>query len=397
MLAEWSSSGSIPQPGVLEAIPRAFRRKATSRMRHRRSQGRVVAGRRISEVRARAAGHATDAVLPAAGATSTTEVTIRGTLLRADRARGGKIATRWDESGPPSPSRNAPRSVRRNHAGIRPARDDARPAAATVQETSRRHVFRHCASRRGHDRRDLSSHARPRRADAPSDAGGARSGRREARRVRHRSLVGRAWLAHPHVQPHDAASFGVAGGGREYQRTLEERSRRRSTSSNSRRRTRTSSAARHSQGLPTGRPQPAVEADHRTVAPHATHVACLFLDFDHFKGSRHARPRLGDQFLRGPRAYHRRPRIRYVARPAATSCGDLPGRTAHATFETMTVLARIRESSGAFRLADQTPTCVLDRRFDVPIDPANRHADQAADTRCTRPRSGRNAYRLHAA
>jgi len=93
-----------------------------------------------------------------------------------------------------------------------------------------------------------------------------------------------------------------------------------------------------------------------------THVACLFLDFDHFKRINDTLGHdSGDQLLQSVAQ-----RLTTAVRESDTVArlgGDefiviLPGLDpAHATFETMTVLARIRESFlTPFRLSDQTPT-----------------------------------------
>ena len=138
----------------------------------------------------------------------------------------------------------------------------------------------------------------------------------------------------------------------------------------------------------------------------ATHVACLFLDFDHFKRINDTLGHdSGDQLLQAVAQ-----RLTTAVRESDTVArlgGDefvviLPGLDpAHATFETMTVLARIRESFLApFRLADQTPTLTCSIGVSMfPLD-ANDTVTliKQADTAMYAAKEvGRNAYRFYTA
>ena len=127
-----------------------------------------------------------------------------------------------------------------------------------------------------------------------------------------------------------------------------------------------------------------------------THVACVFLDFDHFKRINDTLGHeAGDQLLQAVAQ-----RLTHAVRETDTVArlgGDefvlvLPGLDpAHATFETMTVLARVRESFLApFRLSDQVPTLTcsigdLDvparRRRSGDADQAGRHRDVRVEGR----------------
>jgi diguanylate cyclase (GGDEF)-like protein len=138
----------------------------------------------------------------------------------------------------------------------------------------------------------------------------------------------------------------------------------------------------------------------------ATHVACLFLDFDHFKRINDTLGHdSGDQLLQAVAQ-----RLTTAVRESDTVArlgGDefvviLPGLDpAHATFETMTVLARIRESFLApFRLGDQTPTLTCSIGVSMfPLD-ANDTVTliKQADTAMYAAKEvGRNAYRFYTA
>jgi diguanylate cyclase (GGDEF)-like protein len=137
-----------------------------------------------------------------------------------------------------------------------------------------------------------------------------------------------------------------------------------------------------------------------------THVACLFLDFDHFKRINDTLGHdAGDQLLQAVAQ-----RLTAAVRESDTVArlgGDefvviLPGLDpAHATFETMTVLARVRESFLApFRLVDQTPTLTCSIGVSMyPLD-ANDTVTliKQADTAMYAAKEvGRNAYRFYTA
>ncbi len=137
-----------------------------------------------------------------------------------------------------------------------------------------------------------------------------------------------------------------------------------------------------------------------------THVACVFLDFDHFKRINDTLGHeAGDQLLQAVAQ-----RLSHAVRETDTVArlgGDefvlvLPGLDpAHATFETMTVLARVRESFLApFRLSDQVPTLTCSIGVSMyPID-GNDPVTliKQADTAMYASKSaGRNAYRFFTA
>ena len=137
-----------------------------------------------------------------------------------------------------------------------------------------------------------------------------------------------------------------------------------------------------------------------------THVACLFLDFDHFKRINDTLGHdAGDQLLQAVAQ-----RLTAAVRESDTVArlgGDefvviLPGLDpAHATFETMTVLARVRESFLApFRLADQTPTLTCSIGVSMyPLDAADTVTliKQADTAMYAAKEVGRNAYRFYTA
>ena len=259
-----------------------------------------------------------------------------------------------------------------------------------------------------HDRRDVPAHARPCRADASADARGARGRRRQARRVRPGALVGRARAAHAHVQPHDAAAVRIAGGGGELPAHARGEGRQRTKE--------LEIATAHAYKLAqhdilTGLPNRALlnQRLKQILAQsqrNGTHVACLFLDFDHFKRINDTLGHdSGDQLLQSVSQ-----RLTAAVRESDTVArlgGDefvviLPGLDpAHATFETMTVLARIRESFlTPFRLADQTPTLTCSIGVSMfPLD-ANDTVTliKQADTAMYAAKEvGRNAYRFYTA
>jgi diguanylate cyclase (GGDEF)-like protein len=137
-----------------------------------------------------------------------------------------------------------------------------------------------------------------------------------------------------------------------------------------------------------------------------THVACLFLDFDHFKRINDTLGHdAGDQLLQSVAQ-----RLTAAVRESDTVArlgGDefvviLPGLDpAHATFETMTVLARVRESFLVpFRLADQTPTLTCSIGVSMyPLDANDTVAliKQADTAMYAAKEVGRNAYRFYTA
>lgn len=137
-----------------------------------------------------------------------------------------------------------------------------------------------------------------------------------------------------------------------------------------------------------------------------THVACLFLDFDHFKRINDTLGHdSGDQLLQAVAQ-----RLTSAVRESDTVArlgGDefvliLPGLDpAHATFETMTVLARVRESFLApFRLSDQTPTLTSSIGVSMyPLDASDPVSliKQADTAMYAAKEAGRNAYRFYTA
>ncbi len=136
----------------------------------------------------------------------------------------------------------------------------------------------------------------------------------------------------------------------------------------------------------------------------ATNVACLFLDFDHFKRINDTLGHdAGDQLLQAVAQ-----RLTSAVRESDTVArlgGDefvviLPSLDpAHATFETMTVLARVRESFLApFRLSDQMPTLTCSIGISMyPLDTSDPVSliKQADTAMYAAKEAGRNAYRFY--
>ena len=135
-------------------------------------------------------------------------------------------------------------------------------------------------------------------------------------------------------------------------------------------------------------------------------VACLFLDFDHFKRINDTLSHdAGDQLLQAVAQ-----RLTSAVRESDTVArlgGDefvliLPSLDpAHAAFEVMTVLTRVRESFLApFRIVDQTPTLTCSIGVSVyPVDATdpNGMIKQADTAMYAAKEAGRNAYRFYTA
>ena len=135
-------------------------------------------------------------------------------------------------------------------------------------------------------------------------------------------------------------------------------------------------------------------------------VACLFLDFDHFKRINDTLGHdAGDQLLQAVAQ-----RLTSAVRETDTVArlgGDefvliLPGLDpANSAFETMSVLTRVRESFLApFRLADQTPTLTCSIGVSVyPLDATDPNGliKQADTAMYAAKEAGRNAYRFYTA
>jgi diguanylate cyclase (GGDEF)-like protein len=135
-------------------------------------------------------------------------------------------------------------------------------------------------------------------------------------------------------------------------------------------------------------------------------VACLFLDFDHFKRINDTLGHdAGDQLLQAVAQ-----RLTGAVRESDTVArlgGDefvliLPGLDPmHAAFEVMSVLTRVRESFLApFRLADQTPTLTCSIGVSVyPVDATDPSGliKQSDTAMYAAKEAGRNAYRFYTA
>jgi len=135
-------------------------------------------------------------------------------------------------------------------------------------------------------------------------------------------------------------------------------------------------------------------------------VACLFLDFDHFKRINDTLGHdAGDQLLQAVAQ-----RLTSAVRESDTVArlgGDefvliLPSLDpAHAAFEVMTVLTRVRESFLApFRIVDQTPTLTCSIGVSVyPVDATdpNGMIKQADTAMYAAKEAGRNVYRFYTA
>jgi diguanylate cyclase (GGDEF)-like protein len=135
-------------------------------------------------------------------------------------------------------------------------------------------------------------------------------------------------------------------------------------------------------------------------------VACLFLDFDHFKRINDTLGHdAGDQLLQAVAQ-----RLTSAVRESDTVArlgGDefvliLPGLDpAHSAYEVMTVLTRVRESFLApFRIADQTPTLTCSIGVSVyPVDATDPNGliKQADTAMYAAKEAGRNAYRFYTA
>jgi diguanylate cyclase (GGDEF)-like protein len=135
-------------------------------------------------------------------------------------------------------------------------------------------------------------------------------------------------------------------------------------------------------------------------------VACLFLDFDHFKRINDTLGHdAGDQLLQAVAQ-----RLASAVRESDTVArlgGDefvviLPGLDpAHSAYEVMSVLTRVRESFLApFRLGDQTPTLTCSIGVSVyPVDASDPSGliKQADTAMYAAKDAGRNAYRFYTA
>jgi diguanylate cyclase (GGDEF)-like protein len=142
------------------------------------------------------------------------------------------------------------------------------------------------------------------------------------------------------------------------------------------------------------------------AARDSNQVACLFLDFDHFKRINDTLGHdAGDQLLQAVAQ-----RLTSAVRESDTVArlgGDefvliLPGLDpSNSAFEVMSVLTRVRESFLApFRLADQTPTLTCSIGVSVyPVDATDPNGliKQADTAMYAAKEAGRNAYRFYTA
>jgi diguanylate cyclase (GGDEF)-like protein len=134
------------------------------------------------------------------------------------------------------------------------------------------------------------------------------------------------------------------------------------------------------------------------------HVACLFLDFDHFKRINDTLGHEAGDLLLQLIAERLSGAVR-ESDVLARLGGDefvviLPGLDpAHVTYETMTVLSRIRESLLApFKLADQLPTLTCSigvSMYPIDADEPGNLIKQADTAMYAAKDAGRNAYRFY--
>jgi diguanylate cyclase (GGDEF)-like protein len=216
-----------------------------------------------------------------------------------------------------------------------------------------------------------------------------------------------SWAAHAHVQPHDAAARGIAGGSRNYQRTLEEKV----VSGTKELEVATAHAYKLAQhDILTGLPNRALlnQRLKQILAQsqrNGTHVACLFLDFDHFKRINDTLGHdAGDQLLQAVAQ-----RLTAAVRESDTVArlgGDefvviLPGLDpAHATFETMTGARALCASRSSRRSGSPTRRPTLTCSIGVsmyPLDAADTVTliKQADTAMYAAKEVGRNAYRFY--
>ena len=259
------------------------------------------------------------------------------------------------------------------------------------------------------DRRDAAAHAPPRRADAPADARGAGGRLGQARCLRPGELGRRARPADAYLQPHDAAAVGVAGGSCD----LPAHARGQGNAAHEGARDRDGArvqarAARHphraSESLAA---EPAAEADPRAGTTrwqrtsHASFSTSTTSSGSTTRSATIPATSCCRRWRSGSTSAVRE------SDTVARLGGDefvliLPGLDpAHATFETMTVLARVRESFLApFRLSDQMPTLTCSVGVSMyPLDASDPVSliKQADTAMYAAKEAGRNAYRFYTA